>query len=82
MIQTQIDYNKELEWLTNPNWKPAQVTRLNNHFKVRDEMSNKQFDDYQAKLMGYKSHKDMVAYNYKKDKEYYLKYGDKVGGLI
>ena len=82
MKQTKINYDKELEWLTNPNWKPSHVRSIGNHFKVIDELSNEKFDDYQAKLMGYKSHKDMVAYNYKKDKEYYLKYGDKVGGLI
>ena len=67
----------ELEWLTNPEWKPTSVKVFTNR-----GISSEEFDNWQAKNYGYKNHEDMVSHNLLKDRASYLKYGDRTKGLI
>ena len=75
MRQTVIN---ELDWLE-PDWIPTKVTMHCNH---KQEMSPEEFDELQAKSYGYKSIKEMHQRNYTRDKLNYLRFGDRVNGLI
>ena len=72
------NYQVELEWL-DEGYVPQKVTHFTNH---DGEMTPEQFDESQAKSYGYDSFEDMVARNFEKDNQTYLKYGDKAKGLI
>lgn len=75
----QLSMIDDLGWLLDEEWLPNKVTTYTN---VNMGMTSEQFDDYFAMSMGYDSNDHMIAYNYKKDKETYLKYGDRTKGLI
>ena len=71
--------SNELAWLDD-NWIPEKIVHHTNVCTVG--MSGEEFDEKQAKEMGYESFEDMVSHNFESDKQTYLKYGDRTKGLI
>ena len=73
-----MKHDKTLAWLLDEEWIPKEVSIHTNEIG----MPNEEFDDFWSKSMGYDNINDMNNHNYRRDKEIYLKYGDRTQGLI
>jgi len=68
-----------LDWLSTE-WTPQKVTIFRG--RVENEESKKRFDDYFAMSCGYDNINHMNKYNYDRDMQRAIIYGDKEKGLI